>query len=352
MRVRRFSLTSVALIVGALCLAPIVTAQAQAPKPRPAGLATQPRAKAANVPAPWPGNPFSPTSFWNKRLGANAPLSADSHAYVNEVMRQVHAYGPWFNTTSYSVPVYVVPANEPTQHVTLDTWGPDLQTALDEVPIPPDARAAAAGTDESMTVWQPSTNKLWDFWLMHKVGGKWHARWGGEMDDVSQNPGYFEHSGLTNNWGATATGLPLLGGLVTLADLKRGYIDHALAIALVETQRARYSWPAQRTDGSTFTPNVTGIPEGTRFRLDPHLNIAKLHLPRIDRMLAEAAQKYGIVVRDKAGAVLFYGQDPVAPQHTNPWPAAFDGAGPNSVLAQFPWAHLQALQSTTSCCWG
>ena len=351
MRVRVSLLTSVVLVAAALCPAPVVAAQARAPKPRPAARATQSRANAANIPAPWPGNPFSRTSFWNERLGASVPLSADSHAYVKELMRQVEAYGPWFNTTSYSVPVYVVPANERTQHVTLDTWGPDLQAALDDVPIPPDAHAAE-GTDESMTVWQPSTNKLWEFWLMHKIGGKWHARWGGEMNDVSQNPGYFDHSGLTNNWGATATGLPLLGGLVTLADLKRGYIDHALAMALVETKRAQYAWPAQRTDGSTFTPNITGIPEGTRFRLDPHLNIAKLHLPRIDRMLAQAAQKYGIVVRDKAGAVVFYGQDPVAPQRTNPWLSAFADAGPNTVLAQFPWAHLEALQSTTTCCWG
>src|SRR6202000_827601 len=104
---------------------------------------------------------------------------------------------------------------------------------------------------------------------------------------------------------------PLLGGLVTLADLKRGYINHALAIALVETARARHAWPAPRADGSTLTPNVVGIPEGTRFRLNPRLNIAKLHLSPIDRMLARAAQKYGIVVRDKDGAVVFYGQAPV-----------------------------------------
>jgi hypothetical protein len=351
MRIRCSVLTSLVFLVAALCVAPVVVAEAHVPARTSVAAAMHPRTNRADASAPWPGNPFSPNSFWNRPLGGNVAISADSRAYVREVLRQVHAYGPWFNTTSYSVPVYVVPADEPTQHVTLDTWGPDLQTALDAVPIPPDARAAA-GSDESMTVWQPSTNKLWDFWLMRKAGGRWHARWGGEMDDVSRNPGYFDHSGLTNNWGATATGLPLLGGLVTLADLKRGYIDHALAIALVETERARYAWPAQRTDGGSFTPNVTGIPEGTRFRLDPHLNIARLHLPKITRMLARAAQTYGIIVRDKAGAVVFYGQDPAPPMRANPWPAAFAGASPNTVLDEFPWTHLEALKSTTSCCWG
>ncbi len=309
----------------------------------------KPRAHAASASALWPGNPFSPKSFWNAPLSADAPIQARSRAYVDELLRQVKDYHPWFNTTSYSIPVYVVSADEATQHVTLDTWGPDLQQAFDAVPIPRNA-IAAAGTDESMTVWQPSTNRLWDFWLMHKSKGGWHARWGGEMDNVSSNPGYFDHSAQTNNWGATATGLPLLGGLVTFADLRRGYISHALAMALVETQRADWSWPAQRTDGNTFSAGITPIPEGMRFRLDPSLNIGSLHLPPIDRMLAQAAQKYGIVIRDKAGAVVFYGQDPVT-EPSNTWAAAFGNQYPNNVLALFPWGHLEALRTSMSCCW-
>jgi hypothetical protein len=298
----------------------------------------------------WPAkNPFSPSSFWNRPLETSVPLSPFSSHFVAELVHQVDGYHPWMNTTSYSIPVYVVPRKQPTQHVTLDTWGPDLQQAFDHVPVPPNARAAA-GTDASMTVWQPSTNRLWDFWQMRKTHGRWHARWGGEMDDVSRNPGYFTHSGKTSGWGATATGLPLLGGLVTFADLRRGYINHALAIAIPQTQLAKYTWPAQRTDGNAVAPGIWEIPEGMRFRLDPHLNIAALHLPKIDQMLARAAQRYGIVVRDRAGSVVFYGQDPVT-QPVNPWPALFDNQYPNQVLAQFPWSHLQALQTQMACCW-
>jgi hypothetical protein len=301
------------------------------------------------APAPSPTNPFSPASLWNAPLPADAPLDSNSQAYVSEIVRQVKSYGPWLNTTSYSVPVYVVPANEAMQHVTLDTWGPDLQAEFDAVPIPAGARAAA-GTDEHMVVWQPSTDKMWEFWVMHHASDGWHARWGGKMDNVSTSPGYFTYSGQTTNWGATATGLPLLGGLVTEADLQRGYINHALAVSLVEAARATWSWPAQRTDGGYFSAGITPIPEGTRFRLDPRLNIASLNLPPIDRMLAQAAQTYGVVVRDKAGAVVFYGQDPVN-MSSNPWPAAFGNQYPNNVLALFPWSHLEALQTTLSCCW-
>lgn len=184
-----------------------------------------------------PVNAFSPTSFWNTPLAPTAPLDVNSDALVEELVRQVNTYGTWIDTSSYSVPVYVVGASQPTQHVTLDVWAPDLQAEFNAVPIPSTAQAAA-GTDEHMTVWQPSTDRMWEFWKMHKESDGWHAQWGGEGDNVSTNPGYFTHSGVTNNWGATATGLPLLGGLVTEADLQRGYINHVLAMQSCRQRRS------------------------------------------------------------------------------------------------------------------
>jgi hypothetical protein len=310
--------------------------------------AVKPRRASAAV--PWPGRPFALGSVWNRRLSDRAPLSRQSLSYVTEVVRQVNDYGPWINTYAYSVPVYVVPAGHRTTRVTLDTWGPDLQQAFDAVPLPTTA-VPAKGNDEQLTVWQPSTDTLWEFWKLHRVNGRWHARWGGEMQDVSHNPGYFTHNATTNDWGATATGLPLLGGLITFADLRQGHINHALAISLVETAPRYWAWPAQRTDGNVFTPGVAQIPEGTHFRLSPRLNVAALHLPPLVRMMAEAAQRYGIIVRDKGGAVSFYGQDP-STSKGDPWGRALQGQYPNNLLRFFPWSHLQALASTVSCCWG
>lgn len=291
-----------------------------------------------------PGNPFSPTSFWNAPLSSTAPVDPNSQAYVNDLTSQIAQYGAWMNTTSFSTPVYVVPAGQPTVRVTLDAWGPDLQQEFDAVPIPAGA-TAAAGTDEHMTVWQPSTDKMWEFWRIHQVNGVWNASWGGEMDNVSTNPGYFTHAGESTNWGATATGLPLLGGLVTIADLERGSINHALALAVPLTEANVFSWPAQRTDGQSTA--ATALPEGLRFRLNPNLNIASLHLPYLDSILAHAAQTYGIVIRDTSGCVSLYGQDPT-PTGSNPWAAPFDGWSEGTYLSWFPWNQLQALQTQLS----
>jgi hypothetical protein len=317
------------------------TTTSTTPTPTPAGVT----AAVAGGASAWPAtNPFSPTSFWNARLASNAPLDPNSATYVNDLNSQIKQYGAWMNTTWYSVPVYVVPANQPTVKVTLETWGPDLQAAWNAVPIPPGA-VAAKGTDESMSVWQPSTDKMWDFWLAQQVNGQWEARWGGEMDNVSTSPGYFTHSAQTNNWGGTATGLALAGGLITLADLQRGYINHALALAVPQTLANQYSWPAQRTDGKSTA--ATALPEGIRFRLNPSISCPGLKLTWLDTLLCQAMQTYGVVVRDTSGAVTLYAQDPTA-TGTNPWAAPFDGWSEGTFLSWLPWNQLQALKTQMS----
>ena len=55
------------------------------------------------------------------------------------------------------------------------------------------------------------------------------------MQDVSHNPGYFTHAPPPTTGAPPPPGCRLLGGLITTADLQRGYINHALAISLVET---------------------------------------------------------------------------------------------------------------------
>jgi hypothetical protein len=282
--------------------------------------------------------PFARGSFWNVPLRSNAPLDPDSSTLVRDLVGQVRRYGPWINTWQYSSPVYRVPAGQRRVKVTLDTrYGP-LADAFASVPLPANAKPAR-GNDRHLVVWQPSTDTIWEFFKLQRESDGWHARWGGRMSHVSRDQGFFPAP-----LGATATGLPLMGGLITLDELKHGRIDHALDISLVRTRRSFRSWPAQRTDGWISAP--ASIPEGARFRLDPRLDLSKLRLPRVTRMIAEAAQRYGIVVRDKGGAVTFYAEDP-APLGTNPYGGPngyFQGRYPSQLLQSFPWDRLKLLR--------
>jgi hypothetical protein len=138
--------------------------------------------------------------------------------------------------------------------------------------------------------------------------------------------------------------LSIAGGLITLEDLALGQINHALALSVPNVRAGVYASPANRTDGRTYDP--LALPEGAHLRLDPSLDLAALHLPRFTLLLARAAQRYGIFVRDGASNVTFYAQDPT-PTGTEPYGGPngyFEGQRASALLASFPWSHLQLLK--------
>ena len=339
-----------------------------------------------------PGTPFAASSFWNTPIPANAPLNPNSAFYASSIIDH-----STLASATYSAPLYVVPANQPLVPVTRICGGIANPNAVFDnsvaggVPVPADARAAV-GTDGEIQIYQPSTNKYWDFWRFVKdSSGNLGACWGGGMTDVSGSDGIFP-----NNLGATAVSLPLLGGVVRIEELQAGQIDHAIGLILpnilgqkvipadncplsptnlaVNTPGAKngISWPATRSDGANT--DQCAIPEGLRFRLPASFNLAQYNstlvankqpaLTPVAETIAVAAQKYGFVVYD-GGAV---GDSPdirvgdpttyTAAGLPNPYTSGpgvggvgnkglYNGvSGPtqNSVLmANFPWSQLQAL---------
>jgi hypothetical protein len=296
---------------------------------------------------------FSPSSIWNEPAPSGAAVDPASVGLVASLASTVFAEreakaGPWINTASYSVPVYTVAKDQPTVRVTLEkaSSAPALQAAWEAVPLPEDAHPAE-GTDGVLVLWQPSTDRLWEFWRLSRSSDGWHAAWGGAMQHVSANAGVYGSEawpGAQSWWGDSASSLELAGGLITLEELQCGVIDHALAIALPEIRAGVYASPAKREDGKSSDP--LSLPEGARLRLNPRLNLQELHLPRVTLMIAQAAQRYGIYVRDGARNVTFFAQDPT-PTGANPYIGAegyFEGMTPAQLLAPFPWSQLEVLQ--------
>jgi hypothetical protein len=321
------------------------------------GAYAKPRGRAAST-ALSPATPmlFAPGSVWNQRLAADAPIDPQSaplvQALAAEAQRESIAnVGPWISTSSYSTPIYIVGARQPAVYVALDeptlSWRAGLQAAFAAVPIPAEARQAA-GTDAQLTVYQPSTDRLWELWKASKQASGWHAAWGGAIEHVSQSPGYYTVSSWAHsaaNWGASASSLPLVAGTMTIAELRSGQINHALAMETPFPRQGVYTWPAQRTDG--LGTSSTDLPEGIHLRLDPNLNIPALHLPPITEEMALAAQRYGIIVRDQSHhAIGFYGEDPT-PTGSDPYHGTtgfYRGMVPSQFLGLFPWRRLEVLK--------
>ena len=303
-------------------------------------------------------SPFSDGSFRNRRLSDAARLHPDSPRLARSLKSQalVTPGTVWVSTNNWSVPVYVVPAGQPRARVDSPSW--EVEQQLDGAPVPPDAKPARpADGDAELVVYQPATDRIWEFHHMRKVTGGWRAEWGGRMDHVSANPGYFTNArgGLT--FGASASRLSLFGGLQTIDELKAGAIDHAVDLILPNVTQGSFVWPAQASDQRGRAIGPDPIPEGTRFRLPPSLDVDSLGLPPYTRALALAIQRYGAVVRDRGGVVSFKAEDPT-PTGEDPYADIFDGMWPNEkeLLAKFPWDRMQALavprpkaeQATTS----
>jgi hypothetical protein len=259
-----------------------------------------------------PGTIFAPSSFWYQPIPAKVVLHPDSTAFVEEFVRQKKAYygTVGLNTDKYASPVYLANPDTPVTAVGFydcqkKGYVPrELMAQWQSVPIPAYAEPAG-GTDAEMSVYQPSSDTLWEFWVTKKADdGTWQACWGGQMSNVSRNPGIWP-----SGFGTTATGLPFVGGQITAQELARGQIDHVIGIALVDTD--------------AFTV-----------------------LHPVARIIARAAQKYGFVVWDKAGALTLRLENPKSYTvlgQPNPYPGLFNGTPAHDILKNIPWERLQFL---------
>lgn len=292
---------------------------------------------------------FAPRSFWYTPLPREAPLNPDSENLVREFLRQLRSYygHATINTGRYSAPIFVVGRDVHPSAVA--PWDCQKRGHLDAalasqwraVPIPSYA-TPSADSDAEMTIYQPATDTLWEFWKARRIDGGWQACWGGAMPAASKNDGIWPRP-----YGATATGLPLIGGLIRVDELRRGQIDHVMGISLVDVDNWNVvSWPANRSDGWNPSRLPHRIPEGLRFRLDPALDVDALPLHPVARIIAKAAQTYGFVVWDKAGAIALRAEDPkrfTVLGQPDPYRAIWNGTPSYAILAGFPWERLQFL---------
>jgi hypothetical protein len=314
-----------------------------------------------------PFRPFAPDSIWNLRLRDDARLHPGSARSVDWLEATVRGRGAWINSTTCTMPTYWAGAATPRVRVHLDHpsyMDPALMRAWASVPIPRHARPArCADRNLAVLARRPDgTIALWEFWAARKRSdGSWTAKWGGTTADVTADRGYaspfswrdpaarlFQERASRTSWNVTASSASMIAGVITREDLRRGRIDHALAIAAPDTARGHWLWPAQRTDGGSTDPGA--LPEGAHLRLDPRLDVDRLAAAPLVWMMARAAQRYGIVVRDRTFDRTIFYTDRRAGQ-TDLAAPLLGGAWPSSALRAFPWGRLQMLDAPACTGW-
>lgn len=293
---------------------------------------------------------LSPDSFFFKDV-RSAPLAANSAQAAAHLQAQV--MNNWggvaaFNAYRYNNSFYEVGATTPKVNVAFydcqnKGYTPyglfDGPAHFVDVPIPANA-VAATGTDKQLTIYDRAADKLWDFWVTERMpDGALRACWGGRIDGVSSSQGIF-----TAPFGATASGLAMTPGAIGIEEFRRGRIDHAMHLAVIDPVRwDTFSWPANRSDGGSTDPNA--VMEGQRLRLDPTLDLSTLVMTPVARMVAVAAQKYGFVVADRSGAVTVItesGNKEKATTGVDPWDTLLPGPDYDAMRG-FPWDRIQVL---------
>jgi hypothetical protein len=299
----------------------------------------------------------------------NATLSATNYNIVS--------WTPAASAVQYKIyRVYSSSSTTPSSGLigTVTTNGSTAPQTFDDTGMVATTATPYGDTDKAIQIYQPSTNKEWEFWEFQKYdsSGVWGACWGGVMNNVSQSNGIFPNYG-----GSTATSLPLLGGIPRIDEFRAGQINHVMNLSLGENfyrtaivpattpptytfpanvtdpGDLAYSWPATRNDGGNSS--TLAIPEGQRFILNPNLNLSTLGLSPMAMTIAVAAQRYGFVVVDSSGSVSIRLPDPTTytvaglpnPYTSGPGVGGVGNqglyGGGGQIMKNFPWGQLEAL---------
>lgn len=279
---------------------------------------------------------LAPTSFWNQRLPRNVPIGPNSSSYVTALMAQGAETAFGINYRDWAKTVFFANENDPKVAFTIDQPHPlnayftAMAEELSAVPMPAAARPpgpwASQGDNHLCVVVRKKDGKidLYEFWRARQfeVDGKalatqepvedavlktpgWHCQSGVKITDAGSAPGYTTDPNL---FSATASGLSLLGGLITVDEARRGYIPHALSFTAIKSKIAAKAptgagprWPAVKTDGQSADP--LAVQEGMIFTLkeefDPSV-FSDLFL----RACAQAIQDYGMVIADASSTTV------------------------------------------------
>ena len=267
---------------------------------------------------------FSPSSFWNTPLDADAPAHPDNDRFLKLSRESIDAPGLHINLHEWTVPIYRVSSDTlrilVTRRMTDDPQSlaflanskpylhprhrfglhPDFERG---VPLPSWARPDPQ-EDAHVAVVDEDAGLAWDMWGARRApDGSWQTCTG--MAYRLDGSGVFDPVDFPARNGESihpygpsrATGVPAIAGLIRHEDVVAGRIEHKLLFAVrCSGLLAHYYPPTLWTDGGV----PGGPPGGSVLQLDPKLDLTTAKLSPGARVVARALQEFGAVLVDYA----------------------------------------------------
>jgi hypothetical protein len=275
---------------------------------------------------------------WNTPIPASAPLDPLSAAIESHVLANPNLV---LNADLYSfgLPMFTATASTPRISISGMAIGSGL------VPVDP-SWAPNTGSDHKINIFDPSSGKVYELWNFDPITRT--TGWGvvhnyvTELGDGYAPPDQYHQS-------PTGAGVSQVAGVIRIADIQRGSIDHALAFVTSNPEASVFRYPAYTTDG-TYA-GTDGLAEGMRVQLDPTLNVDAIPgITPAEKMIAKALQQYGAFCVDSGGgnnqAMGFYTEEPTAGM-SDPYPQA-GFSGDWSGLPHIPRNRLHVLAASVS----
>jgi hypothetical protein len=328
----------------------------------------------------------SQTLWGNRKLPSGTPKAPNSDTFVvrmGQAARGQAGIYPGTLATPANAPYMFFVDGDREQHKTVkactsgdfSNWGISAatwenamngQNANGKYGVPmPDFNMNSNDSDFDVNIYDYKYDTLWEFWIFKTPNLTGAATptacWGGMIKNFSQSSGQFAYP-----YGASAAGVTFLGNMITFDDIKRGSINHAIAMSGVFSIKWNQgiSWPANRGEGScdinsgktvssswgspTYYSPAQCMYEGQRLRLPSGYDTNKFSNPMV-RMIADAIKNYGLIDDDGGGCggcIRMESTYPVT-QLGKPDPLntinAYGGLTSQQIMAQLPWEDMQLL---------
>jgi hypothetical protein len=237
---------------------------------------------------------FPPDNPWNTRVDdpVKFPVHPNSATYIANMNPGTHLHPDWgsWSTDKYGIPWQTVPGSQPFVPMTFDYSD---ESDPGPYPFPPNALVeggAGSGGDMHVLVIDTGTCTLYETWDSTYVDPGWSCGSGAKFN-LGSNA--LRPDGWTS---ADAAGLPVLPGLVRVAEVQAGVIQHALRFTVQNTQNA-YIHPATHAAGKS---NANLPPMGLRIRLKASFDMSAITGPA--RVILTAMQQYGMLLADNGSA--------------------------------------------------
>ena len=257
-----------------------------------AALAVAPAAQAKRETSTGPyeyGCPIFPANNALNEEISNAPVNANSQAYVESIGLTAHLHPDFGRNKHYGIPFEVVSQKQAKVSIDFTEYAEESEPGPYPIPLNAPIEGAGEEGDQHVLVLQRGTCMLYELYGAQRSGAGWKAS-NGAVFNLRSNA--LRPEGWTS---ADAAGLPILPLLARYPEVKTGAIKHALRVTVPRTQKG-YIHPATHFASSSTDASLP--PMGLRLRLKADYSDAGFSGQAL--VILEALKRYGLIVADNA----------------------------------------------------